>query len=148
MITKLSDIEQDRDALTQYLKDVDTDFGVPLSHKIDLSSFSSKILQYGNVVASYKYNNIEAIVGFYCNDYQNYIAAISILSTKESARGKGLARKLIQEAISICKEHSMKEIVVDSVSPTAIFLYKSLGFQTYKSSSANNTLKEYLRLVL
>lgn len=148
MITKLSDTEQDRVSLLQYLKEVETDFETPLSQKIDIALFSSKILKYGNVIASYDNNIIEAIVGFYCNDFQNYIAAISILSTKESARGKGLARKLLLETISICKEHSMKGIIVDSVNPIAIYLYKSLGFLTYESSSANNTTKEYLRLTL
>ncbi len=146
MITKLVGSQQSLILLIQYLKDVDLDFSIPLSQKIELDSYAEKLLTYGNIHVSIEDDQIEAIIGYYSNDFERYTAVLSILSTKEKARGKGIAKKLVIEAIDVCKKNQMKHFIVDSVNPIAINLYKSLGFKLFKTEIINGLIKEYLVL--
>lgn len=130
--------------LHKYLNDVDKDFGTPLSSKTDLISFASKLIKYGHVYVIKEGYDIVAMIGFYSNDTINNNAYLPILSTKDRARGKGYARKLVSEMIDICKKDGMKTIFCDSINPIAISLYISLGFNEYKKEEN----KSYLKLKL
>lgn len=127
--------------LYKYLNDVDNDFGIPLSFKIDLKSFALKLIKYGQVYVIKEDKHITAMIGFYCNDNINNNAYLPILSTKEIARGKGYARILINMMIDKCKNVGMKYIYCDSINPIAIALYKSLGFIEYKVEEEKSYLK-------
>lgn len=130
--------------LEDYLNEVDKDFNTPLSNKISISIFASKLVEYGKVFVIKENKETLAMISFYCNDTITHKAYLTILSTKERARGKGYARLLITKMISICKENKMQHIYCDSVNPIAISLYKSFGFTEYKKEEN----KSYLELNL
>lgn len=144
MIIKLRHTIEDKTILTNYLTEVDSEFGIPLSNKIDFSSFADKILLNGHVYLVFKDNIYCAMICFYCNDNINKKAYLPILSTKASSRGKGYAKELIKTMIEICSLHKMKYILCDSINPIAISIYKSLGFKTYKEISDMGIKKEFL----
>ena len=131
--------------LCSYLCKVDSDFGVPLSSKVSIESFSEKLLTHGYVFVVKENNNIISCIGFYCNDYSNYTAYLPILSTTERARGKGLARLLVNRMIEECTKRGMKKILCDSINPHAIELYKSVGFIEYKRDEYKSFLKFIVR---
>ena len=136
-IIKLSNSQD----LIDYLNEVDCDFGIPLSHKVSIASFANKLLANGNVYVVRYNNKCVACIGFYCNDIVNRIAYCQILSTKTIVRGKGFARQLINVMIDKCRQSGMKQILVDSINPTAIALYKSIGFMEYDKDGNKSFLK-------
>lgn len=148
MIVRLNNNEKDVKILVNYLKDVDQDFGTPLSSKTNLSELAQKTLAYGHAYIVQENNNVVALVTFYCNDKVNAKAYLPILSVKEECRGKGYARKLVSIVITESSHHGMHTVCVDSVNPVAIGLYKSVGFETIKVEEHYGTLKEYLQLAI
>lgn len=112
-----------------YLLEVDKDFGIPLSCKVDLASYASRLLSNGCVIAVKENEKLASIIGFYCNDHQQKTAHLPLLSTAKWARGKGYAGLLIREMIITCRNAGMHKICCDSVNPIAIHLYKSIGFK-------------------
>lgn len=146
MIVRLNNNEKDVQILVNYLKDVDQDFGTPLSLKANLSNLAQKTLAYGHAYIVQENNNVVALVTFYCNDKVNAKAFLQILSVKEVCRGKGYARELVNLVITESRRHGMQTVCVDSVNPVAIGLYKSVGFETIKVEQQYGTMKEYLQL--
>ena len=56
MIIKLRHTKEDKAILTNYLIEVDSEFGVALSNKIDFPSFADKILLKGHVFLVFEDN--------------------------------------------------------------------------------------------
>lgn len=148
MIIKLSNNETDIQVLFDYLKDVDRDFEIPLSSKVNLSEFARKTLSNGHAFMVREDDKYVALVTLYCNDKVNVKAFLPILSVKECYRGKGYARQLVNIAINISRLYEMKTVNVDSVNPIAISLYKSVGFQSVGVDDVNGLRKEYLQLTI
>lgn len=146
MTIKLQNNQKDLMLLVQYLKEVDGDFLIPLSQKTDLESFASKLLTYGHAYVETQDEKNVGLIAFYCNDARTFTASLPILSVKWMARGKGIARKLTNTAISTCRSYGMKRFIVDTVNSAAKTLYKSLGFVVYKTEIVQGTEKEYLEL--
>ena len=143
----LKDCEEDQKLLIEYLRLVDKDFYIPLSNKVDLVSFSTKLLKYGFVICV-NHGHIEGLLGGYANDLVNHTAYLSILSTLKDARGKGYAKQMLTDAIKYCKMCGMKKIICDTVNPVALHVYKSVGFIMYKSEKIGNFQREHLELNL
>lgn len=148
MIIKLNNNDTDIQKLIDYLKDVDQDFEVPLSSKVSLSEFARKTLSKGHAFMALEDNKFVALVTLYCNDKVSAKAFLSILSVKESHRGKGYARQLVNVVINISRLYGMKTVYVDSVNPIAIALYKSVGFKAVEIDKAYGLRKEYLKLTI
>lgn len=144
MIIKLDNSEKSKNILVDYLVDVDTEFNIPLSRKINFLSFADKILSKGNVYLVYEDCIYCAMICFYCNDTIEHKAYLPILSTKALARGRGYAKQLIETMIEVCRLHKMTCILCDSVNPIAISIYKSMGFITYKEEYDGGVRKEFL----
>lgn len=146
MIIKLSNNDTDIQILTDYLEDVDSDFEIPLSSKVNLFEFASKALAYGHVFIAREDDLYVALVTMYCNDKINAKAFLPILSVKESHRGKGIARQLVSIVINVARLYEMETLCVDSVNPIAIGLYKSIGFKTIDVDESHGLRKEFLQL--
>lgn len=148
MLVKLFDKNIDKELLVNYMESVDSDFGTPLSQKVNLESYCSKLLKYGMVYGIVENNQIVALTGFYCNDTVTMTAHLPLLSTKEAARGKGCAKTLMKKTLSVCRKYGMKRIYCDSVNPIAVKLYTSLGFKEYKQETLDGAVKKYLEYIL
>lgn len=148
MIIKLSNNETDIQILFDYLKDVDRDFETPLSSKVNLSEFARKTLANGHAFMAREDDKFVALVTMYCNDKVTVKAFLPILSVKECYRGKGYARQLVNIVINLSRLYEMKTVNVDSVNPTAISLYKSVGFKSVEVEEVHGLRKEYLQLTI
>lgn len=150
MIYHLKNVSNDYLLLLQYLQEIDNDFEISFSQKVNLEEYVSKLLQNGYVYTVIDENkrNILACVGFYCNDMNTHIAYLSLLSTRMQARGKGYAKLLVNTMVECCKKRGMYKIFCDSVNPIAVKLYKSCGFIQYKIESCERLTKTFLKLDL
>ena len=123
MKRQLVDAEKDKKLLLSYLIRVNDSFGVPLTQKVQLPDYISKLLRLGCVLVMIEGDEILSCVAFYCNDMENRIAYCVLVSTVPQAQGKGYARLLINEMIKICKSKSFVSIETSSINPIAIALY-------------------------
>lgn len=129
MIKQLEDTVENRDLLYSYLLLVNHDFRIPLSEKVDLYEYASKLLACGVVIVVIEKGEILSCRGFYCNDNISGTAYGTMMSTLPKAQGKGYARLLVEEMFRICREKGFKYVISSSVNPKAIALYKSVGYQ-------------------
>lgn len=144
MLRQLTNTKNNLIELSNYLKEVEHDFGIPLNQKISICEYTLKLLKWGKVLGIAENGQTVATIAFYCNDTINKTAYLSLLTTKKIARGKGYAKILIREMISICSESNMDKICCDSVNPIAIKLYKSLGFKEIKKETIDTMSKTYM----
>lgn len=148
MIIKLSNNEADIQMLIDYLREVDHDFGTPLSSKVNLPEFAQKTLAYGHAFIAQEGGESVALVTLYCNDKVNAKAFLPILSVKDKFRGKGYARQLVNIVLNVSRLYEMHTVNVDSVNPIAIALYKSVGFKTVEVEKSHGIKKEFLQMTI
>lgn len=148
MIQILNNTVETPKKLTQYLREVDKDFEIPLSNKVDLGIYATKLLTYGIVIVSLDCGHFNGMLAGYCNDTKSGNATISILSVKKHSRGQGISHQLISKMIDTCRKAGMRKILVDSVNPLAISSYQSLGFQIIKGESNDDRKKTFLQYVI
>ena len=148
MICFLENIKEDQGRLLSYLKLVDKDFGVPLSSKIDMTQYVVKLLSLGNVIVVMENEEIASCICFYCNDFQERKAYISLLSTLSFYQGKGYAKMLVNEAIRYCRTKRFQKIFVDSINIAAVSLYMSEGFRKIQTELINGNEKVILECEL
>lgn len=148
MIVKLKNTETDLQILVSYLHDVDSDFGIPLSNRVDLNVYARKLLEFGHVFVVQEGDNYLALSAVYCNNKKISIAYLPILSVKKESRGKGYAQSLVREIVNVSSMNSMHKIRVDSINPIAVKLYEKMGFNSYKIECHGCFTKFFLELKL
>lgn len=117
-----------KEELCEFLYSVDKDFTPCLSAKVELDAWSEKVLNQASYVACYEEHRLAGLLVFYCNDFQTSRSYISLLGVGRQYRGKGYARKMLLQTIECVKEKNFSVIGVHSNNPTAINLYRSVGF--------------------
>ena len=148
MIKQLDYTDLNVKFLTRYLHLVDNDFGIPLSEKTELESYASKLLAKGVVLVFIESHEFAGLVAGYCNDTTDGNAIISLLSTRNEYRGQGISHQLIYYMIDICRNASMKRILVDSINPSAVNIYLSCGFNIVKKETVGGRIRTILKLQL
>lgn len=116
--------------LLDFLQNIDTDFNPPLSSKVYLPDYVKKITDKADLVLDYDGNEISGLVVVYCNEMVNKKAYIPLVGVSSKYRNRGIARKLMIQAIRLVKEKGFKIVGIHSNNPVAIKLYESLGFST------------------
>ncbi len=129
--------------LLSFLQSVDTDFHPSLSDKVNLSDYVRKIIEKAELVFDDDGERIIGLVVVYCNDENEKRAYIPLVGVATEYRKKGIAKKLITQAIQIVKEREFKIIGIHSNNPVAVRLYQSLGFVLIEPGE-----RVYLELVL
>ena len=135
---------RDEQLLNDYLHQVDNDFAIPISYKVDIKEYASRLLNAGHVVAVEDAGVCVSVVGFYCNDERLRTAHLSILRTLKSHQGRGYAKQLVNEAIKFSRQAGMLKISCDSVNPGAVSLYKSVGFKEVRCVKVAGLEKKFL----
>ena len=116
-----------------FLREVNADFPVPLSEKVDLDIYAEKLLQKATLCCEVENEAIVAMVAGYTDNISNGLAYIALVATLKSYRGKGLARKLVNEFLECCKQKSIKAVhlYTHHKNLAALRLYADLGFAEY-----------------
>lgn len=141
-IEVLQNNSSDRERFYQYLLEVNTDFAIPLSDKVNLQDYAVKLLTYGRVLVAIDSSSvILGAIAYYCNNHQTQKASWPFLSVKSQNRGRGYAAKLINRMLLDCKNNGMKYVQCDSVNPIAVNLYKKMGFREIDKSVVGQLTK-------
>ena len=133
-----------KEDIYNYLVKVQNDFVTPINQKVDLHDYSEKVFNIANIYDIKNGKEIIAIGICYCNDYESYIAYLSLLSVSSEYQGKGIASFLIQEIVKDVKETGMKEIDLHTENLIAEYIYKKNGF--VEIENVNNRKKMILKL--
>ncbi|MBE7036418.1 MAG: GNAT family N-acetyltransferase [Ruminococcaceae bacterium] len=131
MIRQLTNV--DKEVLTRYLKQVDQDFPIPLSEKVDLEEYSDKILLNGIGFVHIVEENIAGAILFYANDLETKMAYISVLSVSSAYRKRGIAQGLLTTCLQKCEAMGYQTICLHTHKTNygAISLYEKNGFQRF-----------------
>lgn len=109
----------------------DKTFVPPLSQRIDLSTYSEKLIRYAtNFEAWNGQKRLVGLVSVYMNDVSLKTAFITSVSVCPEYTGKGIAKNLILECLKETKQKRFSEIQleVNKLNAPAIKLYSAFGF--------------------
>lgn len=122
------------DQILEFLKEVDGDFPVPLSQKVDLETFSVKLFDKATLVCKIEDEEILSMIAGYTQNLKDGLAYISVMATKRKARGQGLAEKLLKEFLNRCEAVGVDAVHIYTVSSntSAVRLYEKFGFVKYE----------------
>lgn len=141
-----------KEELLLFLNSINKDFNPSLTEKVNLVDFINKITQKA-ILFYHRDTNLKLIglVVLYCNNEIEHKSYISLVGVHKDYRRKGIAKKMLLEAIEYVKKRNYLTIGIHSNNPTAINLYKVLGFQikeegerVYMEKRINNESKTVL----
>lgn len=96
--------------IEQFLRSVDRTFPVPISEKVELCEFASKLFAKATMCCAYDGEEICSMVAGYTENTIDNIAYVSLVATRTDAQGKGFATGLMEEFISICKTKGLRGV--------------------------------------
>src|SRR5690349_21496922 len=79
------------DQLLQFIAKLDHHFNPPLSSRVDLNRYVSKLLDAAEVLTCFDTAKLAGALAFYNNDPVNKCGYITYLAVDEAHRGKGIA---------------------------------------------------------
>jgi len=125
----------------KHLKECDSNFVPTLGSRIDLKTFSEKIINNATVFEAWYDNKLIGMVSAYFND--SITGFINNVSVSQLYMGKGLASHLLRQCINYGENNNFFEInlEVSKKNITALNLYRKFGFYTYKASKHFKYLK-------
>jgi len=113
-----------------HLQACDDDFVPALSSRVDLEAYSRKILVNATRFEGWADEVMVGLVALYCDTADRQTAFITNVSVLPQATRQGLAKRLVQEAITHASGLGFRnialEVLADNVA--AIALYRGLGF--------------------
>lgn len=100
------------------------------NHHYDIpESWVEKILSKGDVLVYADKGIIQGWIVFYCNDYIRKYAYVAGLHVLLGYRRNGIARILLEYAITICQDRNFNVLSLYCNNPTAMKLYNEYGFK-------------------
>lgn len=112
-----------------FLEQINSDFIPTLTTKVNLNEFVEKIREKAVLICQRNTDNeLVGLVVLYCNNTMEHKSYISLVGVLKDYRGCGIAKTMLNEAISYAKESGYYVLGIHSNNPIAIQLYKKLGF--------------------
>lgn len=132
------------DDLYIFLNKVDNDLPIPISSKIKIDTFLSKIFNLGKVYCAFDNDKLIGTCFFYCNDENQDLAFLTLLVIDAKYRHKGIGNRLVDLMIKHCKMLSFKRLRLYTRfnNVQAIQFYKKIGFQEVKSDRIGDIMFE------
>jgi ribosomal protein S18 acetylase RimI-like enzyme len=117
-------------AIASHLLDCDADFIPPLSERVEIDSYASKIAGNAMRFEAWADGMLVGLVAAYCNDCERRVAHITNVSVLRRWQGERIASRLLEQCIGHVKEHGFEhvELEVDVENAGAITLYEKNGF--------------------
>ncbi len=134
--------------LISFLGLVDNEFNPRISEQVRLEEYSRKLCRDANLITECgEDGEIYGLVAIYVNDRNNKYAYIPLVAVRKDFRRKGLARKLVNEAIMIAKANEKDAVDIHTNNPIGYNLYISMGF-TEVAGGENKTGHPKLRYTI
>jgi len=97
---------------------------------IDFSAYARKITDHARITGLRVDGALIAFLAFYCNDPERRLAYMSMLMVRSDYRGRGLARRLVQQSLRelTAAGFLVYRLEVGKNNREAIALYKAMGF--------------------
>lgn len=132
-IKKRKTIKASAKDIEEFLLEIDKDFPVPLSKKVNISEFSKKLFEKATIITKIKDKKIISMLAGYTENTENDLAYVSILATTKEYRGQGLAGKSLDKFIKLCKKKDLKGVHLYTVktNTSALAVYHKRGFTEY-----------------
>jgi ribosomal protein S18 acetylase RimI-like enzyme len=120
--------------LEEILFEVDREFSPALSAKTDIVEYVDKITSRAVIIPLFDQGRTAAFIAVYCNDYQTYIAYLTMLAVRKEYRSKGLGKLLVEAAIAYLKNLQFQKFRLEVLKSNdkARSLYDKLGFKVYQ----------------
>ncbi len=117
-----------------FLNDVDKDFPVAISEKVNLKEYAEKLFDKATIFCEYQNGVLASMVAGYTENLKNNLAYIAIMATRKESRGQGHAEKLLGRFIDYSRNNGAKGVHVYAVESNlpAVATYKKLGFERYE----------------
>ena len=119
-----------RQMLEEFLKEVDHDFPVPLSEKVDLSLYAQKLLKNATLCAEIKDRKVIGLVAGYTENLPGKTAYIALVGVLRQERGRRIAQRLVLRFAEICREKKIAgvHLYTSDRNTAAKRMYETLGF--------------------
>ena len=97
---------------------------------IDLAAYARKITGHARIAGLRADGTLIAFLAFYCNDPERRLAYMSMLLVRSDYRGRGLARRLVQQSLDYLTQAGflVYRLEVGKDNREAIALYRAMGF--------------------
>ena len=128
-VNELSKRQQCSRFIYSFLVSMNNEYNPPLDAKVKLANYADKILDNAILFVEKDISGIVGMVVLYCNDENKEKAYIPLVGVLPAYQRKGLAKKLMYEAISYVKSKDFKVIGIHSNNSIAINAYCNLGFE-------------------
>lgn len=116
--------------LLKFLLEVDDDFSPKLSQKVELSDFTTKVLDKAHCVFENgeKQDIIGVVVG-YANDKEKRYSYISLVAVGKKYRKQGVAKRLLKQYVEYASSIPYIDTIgIHTNNPIALKMYMELGF--------------------
>jgi len=120
-----------KDEIKEMILFFDGEFEPPLSQRVDMEEYISKLEKFGNVfVLDYK-NESAGIIAFYANDYATKCAYYNILAISKNFQNKGLGSLLFKFGLDKIEKSEMEfvRLRVRKTLENLINFYNRCGFK-------------------
>jgi GNAT superfamily N-acetyltransferase len=130
-----------------HLQAHDHAFQPPLSSRVSLADYARKLVDHALRLEAWAGDDLIGLVAVYCNAPEQDAAFVSNVSVLASHAGQGIARLLMQSAITQVRERGFSNLRldVDHRATVALRLYLALGFQP-ADKAANGSVSMILPL--
>lgn len=128
-----------REQIYSHLKECDKNFIPPLSSRVDLLNYSSKLFEKSLSFEAWDENVLVGMINVYLNDADGQICFITNVSTLKEYMRKGIASTLLDMCLENSRKHNFSRVMleVSQENGPGIKLYSMVGFKTLKESGDN-----------
>ena len=136
-----------RAAITEHLQHCDADFLPPLSSRVEINNYVTKIMDNAVRLEAWSGTLLTGLLAVYCNNHDTRIAFITSVSVVKIWTGRGIAASLLQQCIAQARLSGMEQIVLEVgvENDPAINLYKKTGFTTNAKNASFVTMSLNLK---
>ena len=116
--------------VARLLRACDSRFIPPLSQRVDIDAYAAKLATHARQATAWQDGVLVGLVALYCNDLDRHIAFITSVSVDPGHTRRGIAGRLLDEALEIARGAGMQavELEVDAANEAALALYLRHGF--------------------
>lgn len=125
--------------LTDLLKKFGDLLPAPLSQRVDLPAYASKLQDRADICCAFEGKPIVGLQAIYANDQRSLCGHIPLLAVLPSHQGKGLGKAMLSRALALARQRGMKRVgsEVNLENTRARRLYESAGFQAVRTEGAS-----------